>query len=398
MSREILANAFLKGLDAVEPRRLVRECGLLEKRPDLFISIGKAAPAMAMGLHDIWPDTEGIVVTTKEISDTVNLPSTMEVHGAGHPLPDEKGIEASERVADMLSHTRENQGIVLLLSGGGSSLLPSPKPPLSLEDLRIITQRLLLEGATILELNTVRRHIETLKAGGLLSATRARVASLIISDVVQNELWAVASGPTVPQGTIGRDARRILEKYGVPLDSRLEKALSREKHHSAGNNIVLADNGTAVEACAKYIERAFGRSVWIMPEPLVGDASEAGKRFAGLVRQHGLVVAGGETTVNVKGNGKGGRNQEMALAALHESCGTLLFASTDGVDGSTDSAGAFMDGDVKKKASGEGLDPLCYLANNDSNSFFSQTGGLFKTGPTGTNVCDIALGCSDELK
>ncbi len=396
--------AFRAGVDAVEPRKLVR--GWLEEHeigPSMLIAIGKAAPAMAQGALDTCDVEMGVVVTTREQADAV---FPFPVFGAGHPLPDQIGLEAGEYVEEVMKNTREDDVVLVLISGGGSALLPSPRPPLTLEGLMTITEALLEKGASIQEMNTVRRHLERLKGGGLARICKGRIVSLLISDVIGDQLESIASGPTAPDPSTCKDALDILDKYGARMSDGVRERLQDGEWESEKPDIplwsrvenhILANNRTAVEAAARKMEELFGRKACTVPEPLIGEAWEEGKRFAELVEEKSLVAAGGETIVRVRGNGKGGRNQEMALSALDAgggAKGALLFASTDGRDGPTDAAGAFCDMEVKRK--GKGLEPRAYLDDNDSYGFFSRTGALLITGSTGTNVCDLALGAWED--
>lgn len=365
--------------------------------------------------------TKGIVLTKYgHVPDRV-LHRNVDIFEAGHPIPDLQGLTATREVMKMVRQAEANTLVVCLISGGGSALLAAPKGGISLDDKQAVTECLLKAGATINELNTVRKHLSDVKGGRLAGlAHPAHVISLILSDVVGDRLDIIASGPTAPDSTTYSMALAVLEKYGatskVPgrvleiLQDGLKGAFPdnpKEEDHifEKVENIIVGSNVMAARAAqTKAGELGFGTT--ILSTELQGEAGEVGRWLAKKAidvktslrkkdRKRVCLISGGETTVTVKGSGSGGRNTELALAfalEIRDIQGiTLLSAGTDGTDGPTDAAGAIVDGQSVAKGASLGLDASGYLANNDSYSFFSKTGELFITGPTGTNVMDLEL-------
>ena len=381
---------------------------------------GKAATAMVAALHHILGARlhGGLVVTKFGYIDTGLDSGPVEVVEAGHPLPDEAGVWGARRMADLLRSASEHDLVLAVISGGGSALLPLPSAGLHLEDLQATTDLLLRAGATIVELNAVRKHLSQIKGGGLVRlAGRAPVVSLILSDVVGDPLDVIASGPTVPDPTTFSDALNILQRYD--LATQLPRAV--REHLEAGqrgeipdtpkedsglfarvHNLIVGSNRLAAEAAVSEA-RARGFEALLLSTFVEGEAREVALVAAALAKElvahdrpvsrPACLVWGGETTVTVRGQGKGGRNQELALAAalsiegLHNV--VLVALSTDGTDGPTDAAGAAVTGETVARARGLGLDPLAHLAENDAYSFFDALGDLIRTGPTGTNVNDL---------
>jgi len=319
----------------------------------------------------------------------------------------------------IVEQAKEDDLVICLISGGGSSLMPLPHEGISLKDKQELTNALLKSGAEITEINAVRKHLSAFKGGWLAKkAYPATILNLVLSDVIGDPLDSIASGPTVPDTSTFSDARKILEKYDlwlkVPVSIRkiisegarglLEETpkandLVFEKVH----NLVIGNNRTAILAAIDFLGSK-GLNTLILADMLAGEAKEVGKALA-KVASEGFVctdtsrslgiVAGGETTVTVRGKGLGGRNQELSLSAAlnlkeYKECVIASF-STDGVDGPTDAAGAIIDGSTLKRARQLGLDPKKYIANNDSYSFFSKLGDLICTGATGTNVNDLSV-------
>ena len=334
---------------------------------------------------------------------------------AGHPLPDARGEEATQRIVELI-RTRDAGGTLCLISGGASSLLVQPRPPVQLDDKIRTTQLLLDCGADIIELNCLRKHLSTVKGGGLARLAAAPLTCLLISDVVGDDPGTIGSGPTAADATSFADAWAILERYAltntVPavvaqllrdgVNHRIAETLKPDSPE-AGRccNLIVGSNRTALDGAA-HAARARGWEVAIEAQPLTGDTTDAAMRFgAKLARlasepagKRLCVLAGGETTVRVKGDGRGGRNQEFALALACEIARTqvaVLSAGTDGIDGPTDAAGAFVDGTTLQRAGSGGLNAAASLARNDSHTFFAQLGDLFQCGPTGTNVADIKV-------
>jgi glycerate 2-kinase len=380
---------------------------------------GKAGGSMAETVEQILGNriTEGLVNVPH---GTKNKTSKIRLHEASHPVPDEAGVEGTRTMLEMVKNVKANDLVVCLISGGGSSLMPLPREPVSLSDKRVITQALLKSGATINEFNTVRKHISGFKGGWLASkAYPANVLNLILSDVVGDPLDFIASGPTVPDSTRFKDAIEVLKKYGLwtKASESIRKVLSEgnkglipetpktgDKVFKKVYNVVVGNNrSSSLAACEKL--KTVGLNTLLLTATMEGEARDAGVLLASMAREVSLsgnpapkpagMVAGGETTVTVIGKGLGGRNQELVLAAvskLEMLNGTVLAAlSTDGVDGPTDAAGAVADGRTLARALKMGLSPDAFLEQNDSNSFFSRLDDLVFTGPTGTNVNDMLV-------
>ena len=391
----------------------------------ILVGFGKAASPMARPFIDSLGElvTEGILITKYGHGGETVKEGRVKTWEAGHPLPDEKGIKATEEIIRLLESAKEESLVVCLISGGGSALLVSPWEAISLKEKQRATDILLRAGADISELNTVRKHISRVKGGRLAGlAHPARTVSLILSDVIGDRLDVIASGPTSPDNTIYHDAMKVIERYGlkdeVPrsIIETLEKGRKgliseTPKEGSAVfqgvENIIVGSNKKAIDAAeADAVALGFQTSVvsteiqgearfigkWLAKKALEMKASHSGSRIC--------LISGGETTVTVKGKGKGGRNMELALAFGLEIEGvegiTFLSAGTDGTDGPTDAAGAIVDGHTITKAKSLGINGEEYLNNNDSYNFFKKVGGLFLTGPTGTNVMDIQITLLDS--
>jgi glycerate 2-kinase len=421
---------FNEALRAVDPyaavgkhvdriRAICRDAGL---RKIFVVSFGKAAYPMARALADALPDriVRGVVVTKYGHVSGESLPGTFEIYEAGHPVPDEQGVAGAGRVIDLLEEADRESLVVFLISGGGSALLVAPSEGVSLDEKQQITRLLLQAGADIVELNTVRKHLSRVKAGRLAEAAwPSRVLSLILSDVIGDRLDSIASGPTSPDKTTWADALDVVTRHG--LEGRIPPRLMQMLQDGAagripdtpkqGNaifesveNVIIGSNRIATEAAGQKA-LALGFEPVVLTSELQGEARDAAQWLYRQVlesqsclssgRKKICLIAGGETTVTVRGKGLGGRNTEMALAfavAIEGTSGiTFLSAGTDGTDGPTDAAGAIADGQTIPKARSLGIDPQAYLDNNDSYHFFEKTGGLFKTGPTGTNVMDLQI-------
>lgn len=386
------------------------------------MAAGKAGPAMAAAAADILGErlAGGLVVTRAGDGVRASHAGPLEMLEAGHPIPDERGVRAARRLVGLLSGLSPRDLVLVLLSGGASALTTLPAAGLSLADLQATTSLLLACGATIAELNTLRKHLCLLKGGDLARrAAPARVVALILSDVVGDPLDVIASGPTAPDTTTFADAWAVIERYG--LESRLPGPVS--EHLREGFAGRLADTPKPGDACFARVQNCIVGSNRLAAEAAVQAASAAGFHdlllstfVEGEARQVGRVAAalarelvsydrparrpaclvwGGETTVTVTGQGKGGRNQEMALAAalaMEGLPGVLLVAlATDGTDGPTGAAGAVATGDTAGRARALGLDPAAYLRDNNAYPFFESLGDLLVTGPTGTNVNDLLM-------
>ncbi|MBV9268626.1 MAG: glycerate kinase [Acidobacteriaceae bacterium] len=371
-----------------------------------LISAGKAACEMASAVHEkIGEHLNGAIVITKEGHADVRVPGCW-LWEAGHPIPDERGVRASEAVRELASQLTGRDLLIVCLSGGASALLSAPAPPVTLKDKQLTTGLLLRAGADIHELNAVRKHVSFLKGGRLAAlAYPAKILTLTLSDVIGDPVDVIASGPTAPDATTCADAIAVLTKYdlihAVP-PSVLERLKAEDETPKAGDavfrnveNVIVGSNRLALEAAAATA-RDMGYETTILSDRVQGEARDAGLDHARILKRAdppACILSGGETTVTVRGKGKGGRNQEFALAAAIEIDGdddrAVLCAGTDGTDGPTDAAGAFAAGDTLKRAAQLGLDAGICLRENNSYAFFGALGDLIKTGPTGTNVMDI---------
>jgi glycerate 2-kinase len=394
-----------------------RRYDLAEYRGVVVIGAGKAAGPMAEAIEGILEDRiVGGVICVKY--GYTGQTTRIDVEQAGHPIPDERAVRATERMIALLQSAGQSDLIICLISGGGSALMVSPAPGITLADKRRLTNALLRSGATINEMNVVRKHLSQIKGGGLARlATPATVISLILSDVLGDPLDVIASGPTVPDSSTFADAWEIIERYDLTGDlplsiaTRLRDGLegkvsetpkSGDVLFARTQNVVVASNQRAVRAAVEQARRD-GLSALLLSTYVEGEAREVARVFTAIAREivdsnnpvprPCAIVAGGETTVTVKGQGRGGRNQEFALAAAIHLAGvdgvTIMAFATDGIDGSTNAAGALADGSTVARAASLGIDPRHALADNDSFSFFQRLGDLIVTGPTNTNVDDL---------
>ena len=421
LARARVRELFFAALDAVEPSRAVRT---MVNWHDEFlfladhslpaplgvhaVAVGKAAVAMTQGaleaLHDVIVSGD---VITKDGHATAHLPPRFRVHEAGHPIPDERGVKATDLAISALNKLEDGIAVLALISGGGSALLESPRPGVSIADLARTTDLLLRAGAPIDALNSVRSALSRVKAGGLRAAApRSAWGTLILSDVLGNDPRMIASGPTVPGGSNAQLALRVIERFGVlkqvPRSVRtVLKAPSNEPGPVGSQEdvlLVIADNGAAVRAAADKAN-ALGLECWVAWQAMQGEAADLGRKFVSVVadvpESIDVVLGGGEATVTVRGDGRGGRNTEFSLAASLElerrGLAEWVIASlgTDGQDALTGLAGAIADAGTPLRARDAGVDPVQALARNDSLSVFEVSGGGVDTGPTGTNVNDI---------
>jgi glycerate 2-kinase len=386
------------------------------------VAFGKAAASMMRAVTDKAEDllTGGMVITKYGHARTFRLPDMIEVYEAGHPLPDQQGVAATRRAVAVLQKADAATLVLCLISGGGSALFVAPCAGVTLEEKQHVTALLMRAGADIVELNTVRKHLSLVKGGRLAEiAHPARVISLILSDVIGDPLDTIASGPTAPDASTFGDAVAVLKKYhllekipetvkAVLIDGVRGLITETLKKDSlvwqAVENCIVGSNAKATSAAVSYAQGQ-GYETVLLASDLQGEARDVGGKLAARAlealkesradHKKRCLVAGGETTVTVKGKGRGGRNTEMALAFALEIAGsdgmTMLSAGTDGTDGPTDAAGAVVDGKTIPQAATIGLDAGAYLEDNDSYSFFHKTGGLVMTGPTGTNVMDVEV-------
>ena len=376
----------------------------------VVVGAGKAAAAMAKAVEDAWATpVSGLVVTRYGHS----LPCRhIEVVEAGHPLPDAGGREAARRILDLVQGLGPDDLLLCLISGGGSALLVAPAQGLSLDDKQAVTHALLRSGATIGEINTVRKHLSAIKGGRLAQrAAPARIVTLAISDVPGDDAAVIASGPTVPDPTTLAGARSVLAKYGIEppeaVRTHLERAESEtpkpgDPAFARADFRMIATPQLALEAAAAEARRA-GVTPVILSDRIEGEAHEVGKVIAAIARQVALrgqpaeppcvLLSGGETTVTVRGGGRGGRNAEFLLGlvlALERQPGVWALAGdTDGIDGSEDNAGAVAGPDTLARSASLGLDAAAMLRDNDGYGFFAALDALVVTGPTRTNVNDF---------
>ena len=374
----------------------------------VVVGAGQAAAAMARALEEQWPaPLSGVVVT--RYGHGVPCRS-IEVLEAGHPVPDQAGVAAAARILDAVRGLGEDDLVIALISGGGSALLPALPPGVGLEDERALARSLLASGASISEMNCVRKHTSLIKGGRLArAAAPARVVTLVISDVPGDDPAIIASGPTVPDPTTRDDALAILRHRGIALPPALAAWLERDDSETPKPDALpssecrlIATPQMMLEAAAEVARQA-GYTPLILGNAIEGEAREVGTMHAGIARQvlaHGQPVAspcvllsGGETSVTVRGEGRGGRNVEFLLGlllGLQSAPGvSAMAADTDGIDGTQDNAGALMGETSLARARTLGLDPREYLRRNDAYGFFHALGDLVVTGATHTNVNDF---------
>ncbi|MEN2974717.1 MAG: glycerate kinase [Candidatus Caldarchaeales archaeon] len=383
----------------------------------VVLGAGKASIGMAKYIEGILLEKidSGAIVAPREKVAEAKL-EKIEVLPSTHPIPSMLSVRASERLLEYANSVDSETLVIFLLSGGASSLISLPAYPLTLEDKAETTKLLLKSGATIDEINIVRRHLSEIKGGRLLKKlNNARVVSLIISDVVGDKLEAIGSGPTAPDPTTFKDALEVLKRYDIwgKVSERVRRRIEDGLNGSIEDNpkpddpifnrvqnVIVASISDACEKACRYL-RMKKYSAKILTRYMEGEASEVGRFLAAIIREHAngegrhALICGGETTVKVRGHGIGGRNQELALSAsigisgLSACC--LASIGTDGVDGPTDASGAIVDGETYGEAVRRGLNPISYLSNNDSYTFFNNVGGHIITGPTGTNVGDLVI-------
>jgi glycerate 2-kinase len=376
----------------------------------IVVGAGKASAAMAKAVEDHWAGPlEGLVVT--RYGHAVHC-ERIEIVEAAHPVPDARGQDAARRILDLVQQAGPDDLVLALISGGGSALLSLPAPGLTLQDKQAINAALLRSGAPIGEMNCVRKHLSAIKGGRLaVAADPARIVSLIISDVPGDDASAVASGPTVPDPTTFAEARAILSRYGITEPRSVIQHLDRaagetpkpgDPRLARAETIMIATPQMSLEAAAEVARKA-GVTPLILGDAIEGESREVGKVMAGIARQAALrgqparppcaLISGGETTVTVRGSGRGGRNVEFLLSLAVELDGLAnVFAiagDTDGVDGAEEVAGATITPDTLARAQQMGLQAKDRLADNDGHGFFEALGDRVVTGPTLTNVNDF---------
>lgn len=410
--RDFLLKLFTSALDAVRGDRCVLPyLPPPPKGKTYVVGAGKAAAAMAQAVEAHYQGNidAGLVVTRHHHGLPLNR---IEVVEADHPIPGEAGQWAAQRILDLARSLGQDDLLLCLLSGGGSALLALPAPGLTMLDLQETSKKLLVSGATIHEFNCVRKHLSAISGGRLARAANgAQIVSLIMSDVPGDDLSVIASGPTVGDPTTFADAREILQRYGIEAPSAVIQHLTEVKEETVKpsdpcfervRNILIARPQDALEAAASFA-RQQGVTPLILGNAIEGEARNVALVMAGITKQvlsHGqpmpapcVLISGGETTVTVKGNGKGGRNSEFLLYLLMEMRGNprvhAISCGTDGSDGTEDNAGANFGPETFSQIAVKKLDAKAYAANNDSYSFFKLCDALVETGPTRTNVNDF---------
>ena len=416
--RETLLASFHAALAAADPLKIVPQH--LPKPPKgrtLVVGAGKAAASMALAVEQHWPadaPLDGTVITRYAHGLLTNRITVVE---AGHPVPDEAGAAAAKRILDSARRLSRDDLLLALVSGGGSSLLSLPVETITMADLKAVTQELLHCGATIQEINTVRKHLSAIQGGRLAAACKAKILALVISDVTGDDPTHVASGPCAPDPTTYQDALDILGRYQCKIPKAVQETLARgvrgelaetpkpgDKVFARTENRVIATAHQSLAAAAKFFE-ANGVRAAILGDSVTGEAREVAKVYAALAREvkaHGqpwqppaALISGGECTVTVRGNGRGGRCAEFLLSLVNELQGAdgihALACDTDGIDGTENNAGAIAAPDSFARAAKLGLSSDKLLANNDGYGYFSALGDLVVTGPTRTNVNDYRV-------
>jgi hydroxypyruvate reductase len=413
--RSYLLESFSVAVKAADPLNIVPQH--LPNPPEgrTFVAgAGKAAAAMALAVENAWPvnaQLDGLVVTRYGHALST---SKIKVVEAGHPIPDENGEQASRQILAAVKTLTSEDLLLCLLSGGGSSLLALPIDGVSLQELKDMTRQLLRCGASIHEINTVRKHLSAIQGGKLAAACKAPVLALIISDVTGDDVTHIASGPCASDPTTFLDALAVLDRYDLDVPPSIRQILLAGKKHAVAEtpkpgspifihveNRIIASAHQSLRAAADYFQ-SLNINTLILGDTVTGESREIAKSYAALVREIRLhpqwlkapiaLLSGGETTVTIKGNGRGGRNSEFLLSLLVELAGLeaiyALACDTDGIDGTENNAGALMTSDSLVRAKKLGLDAASFLANNDSYTFFQRLNELVITGPTYTNVND----------
>ena len=430
---------YLEALSAVDPTKILKERIRIEKNRlwikigdnservfDLsrfdkifLIGTGKSSNSMAQAIEEIFEDrlTEGVITT--KYGHLLPLKKTQIIE-AGHPIPDQKGHEGAKIIHNLLKGSGPEDLVIFLLSGGGSALLPFPVNGIELKEKQEATQLLLDCGADIKEINTIRKHISRVKGGWLAKwAYPSTVIGFILSDVVGDPLDAIGSGPTVPDTSTFDEAWEVLKKYklldriapSIKTFLKLGKEGKVEESIKMGDvvfekvyNSIIGSNIISLRA-AERKALSLGLNTLILSSSIEGETREASRFHTAIakevissgnpIQRPACILSGGETTVTIKGNGLGGRNQEFALAGAIEISGiekiVLLSGGTDGTDGPTDAAGALADHTTIQRAKSMGMDPKAHLNNNDAYPFFQKLGDLLITGPTQTNVMDVRI-------
>lgn len=421
--RKDIFDILISALDAVDPYNAVKSkfdrksiifrsetIDISDFRDIYLIGFGKASVGMAQAVCDSI-DVENGAVVTNDPDNKVQSNNISTIVGS-HPIPDRKSINGTEKILDIVEKCKENNLLIVLISGGGSALLSKPK--VSLNDLQKTTDLLLKSGANINEINTIRKHLSFVKGGQLAASAKCTVISFIVSDIIGDPIEFISSGPTYPDSTTYTDAQNILKKYELwmKLPSSVREIIedgaqgkipeTPKKNDPVFDNVfnfIVANNEIACRAAKDKAEELEYKTM-LLTTKLDGEAKDIGKYLAEKATSYltdaekMVFISGGETTVTIKGSGKGGRNQEMVLGSIEELADKdVVFSSfaTDGIDGMCDAAGAIADAYTLMRARKKDLDPNRFLDENNSYEFFKNLGDLFTTGPTGTNVMDIQI-------
>lgn len=401
--REISNNIINAAIKAVLPDEAVKRAleGKTFDGKVVLIAMGKAAWQMAKAAKDTLGETinDGVVVTKYDhVKGDIE---GIRCYEAGHPVPDENSFKATQEAIDAVSGLTEKDTVLFLISGGGSALFE--KPLVKAEELQDITNQLLACGADIVEINTVRKRLSAVKGGKFAKLCEpAHVYAIILSDILGDPLDMIASGPACPDSSTCKDARHIIEKYKIKISEEASKLLDIETPKSL-DNVTTQINGSVRELCKAVSSECskYGYKPIVLTDQLCCQAKEAGSFLASIAKTHIsdgeklAYIAGGETVVNLIGKGKGGRNQELALSASVGIAGlnnvAVFSVGSDGTDGPTDAAGGYVDDRTASKLKEKGIDVFDVLNNNDAYNALKEVDGLVITGPTGTNVNDVAV-------
>lgn len=393
-----------EAIQAVQPDTAVRRA-LTEMSFSgrvLLVAAGKAAWQMAKAASDYLGDRieKGVVIT--KYDHVIGAIANFDCFEAGHPVPDENSFQGTEAALELVSGLTERDTVLFLLSGGGSALFE--KPLVKAAELQNVTGQLLACGADIVEINTIRKRLSAVKGGRFAQlCAPAKVEAVILSDILGDPLDMIASGPACPDTSTAEDARRIAAKYTLRLSDETRALLAVETPKTL-DNVTTQINGSVRELCAAAAVtcRTLGYDPVILTDQLCCQAREAGSFLASILKTHAsdgkalAYIAGGETVVKLTGHGLGGRNQEIALSAATGIAGidnvALFSVGSDGTDGPTDAAGGYVDGSTYSELKNQGIEVDAVLQENDAYHALEKTGGLIKTGPTGTNVNDVAVG------
>ena len=392
-----------EAIAAVQPDAAVRRAleGQVFPGRVVLVAAGKAAWQMAKAASDFLGKRieKGVVVT--KYDHVMGPIANIDCYEAGHPVPDENSFKGTQAAIDLVDDLSEKDTVLFLLSGGGSALFE--KPLVSAEELQDITGQLLACGADIVEINTIRKRLSQVKGGRFaLICAPAHVEAVVLSDILGDPLDMIASGPACPDSSQTKDALNIIKKYDLKLSDKAKELMLIETP-KALDNVNTQINGSVRELCAaaSKVCKELGYEPVMLTDQLCCQAKEAGSFMASILKTHAAderpmaFIAGGETVVKLTGHGKGGRNQELALAAAAGIAGmknaAVFSVGSDGTDGPTDAAGGYVDGDTAGELSDKGISIDAVLADNDAYHALQKTGGLIFTGPTGTNVNDVAV-------